>query len=165
MCTFITEYNHESKKAKNINKYVLDGELKYEDYKNVLFHRSYIRHEIHNIQSKGHHIGSYRVDKISFFSSYGTSLYFKIANCIIFWHNLQTTLSFKRMLLLLTIINLKIKRLIVKNRYYMKQWMLILCNIHMGYIIPSYAQLSFFMKKSDHDIKLNWRRQWYSYLE
>ena len=39
MYTFITEDNHESKKAKGI----IDDELKYEDYKNALFNRSYIR--------------------------------------------------------------------------------------------------------------------------
>ena len=34
MCTFITEGNHESKKAKGINKNIADDELKYEDNKN-----------------------------------------------------------------------------------------------------------------------------------
>ena len=37
MYTFITENNHESKKARGINKNDVDDELKYEDYKNVLF--------------------------------------------------------------------------------------------------------------------------------
>ena len=44
MYTFMTKDNHESKKAKNINKNVVDDELKHEDYKSVLFNRSYIRH-------------------------------------------------------------------------------------------------------------------------
>ena len=35
--------------------------------------------------------------------------------------------------------------------------MLILCNIHLRYIIPWYAQLSFWIKESDHDVKLNWK--------
>ena len=35
MFTFITKYNHEFKKAKGINKKVVDDELKYEDCKNV----------------------------------------------------------------------------------------------------------------------------------
>ena len=39
MYTFITEDNHGSKKAKDINKNVFGDELKYEDYKNVLFNR------------------------------------------------------------------------------------------------------------------------------
>ena len=44
MYTFITEANHESKKAKGINKNIVDDELKYEDYKNVLPNRSHIRY-------------------------------------------------------------------------------------------------------------------------
>ena len=37
MYTFITESNHESKKAKDLNENVVDDYLKHEDYKNVLF--------------------------------------------------------------------------------------------------------------------------------
>ena len=37
------------KKQKKINKNVVDDELKYEDYKNVLFNRSYMRHEMNRI--------------------------------------------------------------------------------------------------------------------
>ena len=49
MYTFITEDNHESKKAKGINKYVVDDELKYEDCKNVMFNQSYMRQEMNRI--------------------------------------------------------------------------------------------------------------------
>ena len=35
------------------------------DYKNVLFNRSYTRHEMDRIQSKDHDIGSYRTSNIS----------------------------------------------------------------------------------------------------
>ena len=58
--TLITEEKHESKKAKDINKNVIDDELKYEDYKNVLFNKSYMRNEMNRIQYKDHNIGSYR---------------------------------------------------------------------------------------------------------
>ena len=37
MHTFITEDNHESKKAIGINKNVVDDELKYKDYKTTCF--------------------------------------------------------------------------------------------------------------------------------
>ena len=57
MYTFITEDSHEFKKAKSINENVDDDELKYEDNKNVLFNRSYMRHEMKIIQSKYHKIG------------------------------------------------------------------------------------------------------------
>ena len=48
MHTFITEDNHESKKGKSINKNVVDDDLVH-DYKNVLFNRSYMRHEMNRI--------------------------------------------------------------------------------------------------------------------
>lgn len=44
MQTFKTEDNHKSKRAKSINKHVVNYELKYEDYKIALFNKSYIRH-------------------------------------------------------------------------------------------------------------------------
>ena len=53
MYTFVTR-NHESKK-KSSNKNVVDDELKYEDYKNVLFNRT---------RSKDHNIESYQTNKI-----------------------------------------------------------------------------------------------------
>ena len=38
---FKKEDHHESKKAKSINKNAVDHELRYADYKNVLFNGSY----------------------------------------------------------------------------------------------------------------------------
>ena len=49
MHTFITEDNHEYKNANGINKNVVDDALKCEDYKNVLFNKSYMRHEMNRI--------------------------------------------------------------------------------------------------------------------
>ena len=54
--TFVTKCNHESKKAKGINRNVVDDELKYEDYKIVLFNRLYMRHKMNRIRSKDHNI-------------------------------------------------------------------------------------------------------------
>ena len=62
---FITQDNHESKKANIINKSIVNDELKYEDYKNVLSNRSYMRHERNRIQSKDPDIGLYRPNKFS----------------------------------------------------------------------------------------------------
>ena len=67
MYTFITEDNCESKKAKVINKNAVDHELKYKNYKNVLFNRSYMRHEMNRIQSKDHYMRSHRVNKFFVF--------------------------------------------------------------------------------------------------
>ena len=64
--SFITEDNHDSKKAKDIYKNAVGDKLKYEDYKNVLFNRSHMRHEMNRIQSRDHKIGLYKTDKISF---------------------------------------------------------------------------------------------------
>ena len=52
MYTFITESNHESKKEKDINKNAVNDKLNCEDYKNVLFNRSFMRHETNRTQSK-----------------------------------------------------------------------------------------------------------------
>ena len=54
-------------KSKGINKKVADDELKYEDCKNVLFSRSYVRHEMNTIQGKDHNIGPYKINKIYVF--------------------------------------------------------------------------------------------------
>lgn len=50
-------YNHESKKAESINKYVADDEVKHEDYKNIFFKRSFMIHAMNRIQSKDNDIG------------------------------------------------------------------------------------------------------------
>ena len=63
MQTFITEDNHESKKAKGFDENVIDDELKYEDYKNVLFNRLYMRLEIKSIQNQDHITGLNKIDK------------------------------------------------------------------------------------------------------
>ena len=61
----ITEYNHKSKKATSIDKNFVDDELKHEDYKDVLFNRLYMKHEINRIQSKDDTIGSHTINKVS----------------------------------------------------------------------------------------------------
>ena len=75
MYTFIKKDNHKFKKAKGINKNVIDNELKHTDYKNFLFNnRSYMRHEMNRIQSKNHTIKSYRINKFPL-SSYNDKKY------------------------------------------------------------------------------------------
>ena len=79
--TFITEYNHVSKKAKCINRNAVDNELKYEYYKNILFKRPYMRHKMNTIQGKDHIIETYRIKKINnFFLSfnYDKTIYLKM---------------------------------------------------------------------------------------
>ena len=62
MHTFTTKENHESKRAKSINKNVFDFELNCEAYKFFLFNRSYKRHWMNRIQRKYHNIGSYTIN-------------------------------------------------------------------------------------------------------
>ena len=69
MYTFITEGNQESKKEKTLIKKFVDDELRYKHYKNLLFNRSYMRHEMNRVQSKDQNIVSYRINKTSL-SSY-----------------------------------------------------------------------------------------------
>ena len=68
MYTFVTESNHESKKEKDINKNAVNDKLNCEDYKNVLFNRSFMRHETNRTQSKNYKIGLYRTNKTYLFS-------------------------------------------------------------------------------------------------
>ena len=69
MYTFVTEDSHESKKARYINKKVVDDEQKYGKYKNVLFNLSYMGYKMNRIQSKDHNIGSNKINKFAL-SSY-----------------------------------------------------------------------------------------------
>ena len=66
MYTYITEDEHECKKAKSINNIIVDDALKYEKYKNILFNATYMNHEMNRIQRKNHHSGTYTINKISF---------------------------------------------------------------------------------------------------
>ena len=53
--TFIAKAINKSKIVQCINKTVVDDDLKYGDYKNVFFSRSYMRHEMNNrAQSEAH---------------------------------------------------------------------------------------------------------------
>ena len=72
--TLIAANNHESNKAKGINQNFLDIELKSENYTNILFNRSSMRHEMNRIQSKDLNIGSCKVSKLSL-STYSQKIY------------------------------------------------------------------------------------------
>ena len=66
MYTFVTEDHYcKSKKAKSINKKVTDDELKYVNYKSVLFTKSHTRHEMNRIQIEDYSIGLHRTNTTS----------------------------------------------------------------------------------------------------
>ena len=73
--TFITKDIHESKIAKCINKAIVDDDLKYEDYKNVFFNRSHMRHDMNRTQSEAHNVGS---NNYFLFSSDDRNIYLKM---------------------------------------------------------------------------------------
>ena len=66
-------FTTESKKAKSINKNVVDDELVCKNYKNALFNRLYMRNERNRTQ--GYSIGSYRFNEISLSSYYDEKIY------------------------------------------------------------------------------------------
>ena len=56
MYAFLTENNHGSKKSRGINKIIVDEKLKYKDWKNVSFNKSYMRQERKWIELKTNNI-------------------------------------------------------------------------------------------------------------
>ena len=57
---------HECKKLEGINHGVVEDEIKFENYKNILFNdATYMNHEMNRIQSKNHNKGNCRINKVS----------------------------------------------------------------------------------------------------
>ena len=71
---FITEDIYESKKENALIKTLLMMNWIYKNYKNVLFDRSRMRHEMNEIQSKYHNMESYRINE-SFLACYDNKTY------------------------------------------------------------------------------------------
>ena len=60
----MVEGNSEHKKAKDVNKNVVVT-ISYNEYKDVLLNNKFLRHWINRIQSKGHRLGTYEINKVS----------------------------------------------------------------------------------------------------
>ena len=54
-----------SRTAKGIKKNVIKQQLQHDNYKDVLFNKKQLRHEMRLIKSEKHQIGSYMVNKTS----------------------------------------------------------------------------------------------------
>ena len=65
MYSYLKENEQGSRTAKGIKKNVIKQQLQHDNYKDVLFNKKQLRHEIRVIKSEKHRIGSYVVDKIS----------------------------------------------------------------------------------------------------
>ena len=65
MYSYLKENEQGSRTAKGIKKNVIKQQLQHDNYKDVLFNKKQLRHEMRVIKSEKHRIGSYVVDKIS----------------------------------------------------------------------------------------------------
>ena len=65
MYSYIRDNETGDKKAKGIKKRVIKKSITHEDYKKIVFMKQQMRHVFNVILSKGHQVGSYRVNKIS----------------------------------------------------------------------------------------------------
>ena len=61
----MVDNNSEHKKAKDVNKNVV-ATISHNGYKDVLLNKKRLRHSINRIQSKGHRVGIYEINQISF---------------------------------------------------------------------------------------------------
>ena len=65
MYSYKKEDNKVEKTAKGIKKNIIKGNIKHEDYKNVLFKNEQMQHTMKTIRSERHELGSYEINKIS----------------------------------------------------------------------------------------------------
>ena len=65
MYSHLVNDNSEHKKAKGVNRNVVVA-ITHNDYINVLLNKKCLRHSMSRIQSKGHEIGTYEINKIFF---------------------------------------------------------------------------------------------------
>ena len=64
MYSHLVNDNSEHKKAKGVNRNVV-ATISYNEYKDVLLNKKCLRHSMNMIQSKGHKVGIYEINKIS----------------------------------------------------------------------------------------------------
>ena len=65
MYSFLVD-NSEHRNANGVNRNVVPR-ISHNEYKDVLLDNTYVRHSLNRIQSKGHTIGTYKINKISLF--------------------------------------------------------------------------------------------------
>ena len=68
MYSFLVDDNSKHKKAKDVNKNILE-KITHSEYKDVLPNQKCLRHSMNRIQTKNHGIGTYKINKfyLSFF--------------------------------------------------------------------------------------------------
>ena len=71
--------NNEHNKAKGVNKNVIET-ISYNEYKDVLLNKKFLRHSMNRIQSKDHKIVTYEISKISL-SYFDDKIYIQNNGC------------------------------------------------------------------------------------
>ena len=66
MYSYLVDDDSEHKNAKGVNKDVV-ATISHNEYKDVLLNKKCLRHSMNRIESKGHGIGTYEINKISLF--------------------------------------------------------------------------------------------------
>ena len=64
MYSYLVNHNSEHKKAKGVNRNIV-ATINHNEHKDVLLNKKCLRHSMNRIQSKGHKIGTYEINKIS----------------------------------------------------------------------------------------------------
>ena len=64
MYSFLVDDDSEHKKAKGVNENFVE-KIRYNEYKDVLLNKEYLRNSMNRIQSKNHRLGTYETNKIS----------------------------------------------------------------------------------------------------
>ena len=65
MYSYVKNEQKGGKTAKGIKKNVIENNIKYEDYKNVVLNNEQLHHKIKTIRSQKHQLGSYEINKVS----------------------------------------------------------------------------------------------------
>ena len=79
MYPYLIDDNSEHKKAKGVNSNVV-ATISYNEYKDLLSNKKYLRHSMNMIQSKNHKIKTYEINKI-FLSCSDDKKYFQNDGC------------------------------------------------------------------------------------
>ena len=79
MRSYLLDDNREHKKAKAVNKNVVET-ISHNEYKDVILNKKRLRHSVNRVQSKDHRTGTYEINKISL-SCFDDKIYIQNNGC------------------------------------------------------------------------------------
>ena len=79
MYSYLVDDDSEHKNAKGVNKDVV-ATISHNEYKDVLLNKKCLRHSMNRIESKGHGIGTYEINKVSL-SCFDDKIYIQNNGC------------------------------------------------------------------------------------